>query len=220
MSNVKLSPSDQRAAAPSPSLSVFQVRSLVKCHSQLKPAKLALVHCTVVNAFKGTIKEDMQCTCNVTPRRVRITTIAVVKHWVLHILSILTLFKQHSMCIRRIASSVARLALPHFYTLSHERHDFRKKKKKQLLNIIRILIFPAISVRSISNCKRIQRDIIIYVRTISCKSLGILVRFWCNLSFLYRFSINVKFHECPSSVSQTDPSGRTDRQTDRHRRWQ
>jgi len=75
--NVKLSPSNQTAAAPSSSLSVSEVSNLVKHYSQL--AKLALVHLKVVNAFKDTLKQDTQCTCNVTLRRLRITNVAVVK---------------------------------------------------------------------------------------------------------------------------------------------
>jgi hypothetical protein len=79
VSNVKLSPSYQTAAAPSSSLSVFKVSNLAKHHSKLKLAKLALVLLKVVNAFKGTIKQDTQRTCNVTLRRVRVTTVAMVK---------------------------------------------------------------------------------------------------------------------------------------------
>ena len=54
VSNVKLSRSYQTAAVSSSSLSASQVSNLVKHYSQLKLAKLALVHLKVVNAFKVT----------------------------------------------------------------------------------------------------------------------------------------------------------------------
>jgi hypothetical protein len=54
---------------------------------------------------------------------------------------------QHAKCMRCIIlSSVASPALPHFSTLFHKRHDFRKKKKKVTLHKMRVLIFCTIFV--------------------------------------------------------------------------
>ena len=73
---------------------------------------------------------------------------------------------QHSKHIRRIIlSSVVCFPVPYFSTLSHKRHDFRKK----LLNIKCVFWF---SLKLLSEMfliiRRIQGDIIIYVLTSSC----------------------------------------------------
>jgi hypothetical protein len=84
--------------------------------------------------------QDRQCTYTVTLRRVRVTTVAVEKHYVLHILSVsVATVIQHAKRMRRIIlSSVACPALPYFSTLSHKRHDSREKK---VLNIICVFWF-------------------------------------------------------------------------------
>ena len=70
------------------------------------------------------IKQDTQCTWNVAMRRVRVTTVAVVKRQELYISSALALVDKHAMRMRHIASSVACLAPPRSYTLFHERLDY------------------------------------------------------------------------------------------------
>ena len=81
---------------------------------------------------------------------------------------------KHAKCMRHIIlSSVASLAPPCFSTLSHKRHDFRKK-----LNIKCVFGF---SLQLLSETfliiRRIQRDIVINVKTTSCKVPVILTRF-------------------------------------------
>ena len=66
-------------------------------------------------------------------RRVRKTTVAVKKQWVLHtclcvLVSVrVDLFIQHATRMRYAVSSAASLAPLYFSTLSHKRHNFRKK---------------------------------------------------------------------------------------------
>ena len=84
-----------------------------------------------------------------------------------------------------ILSSVASLALPYFSTLSHKRHDLRRK---EILNIKCVLrfslqllpeIFPILGI--------IKRDIIINFHRYSHKVSVMLVRFQSNFNFLDKF---------------------------------
>jgi hypothetical protein len=65
-----------------------------------------------------------------------------------------TLFTQHAKRMRGITwSSVASLALPYFSTLSHKRHNFRKKKRVIELKMW-ILIFSTTSLSKIPHAKK------------------------------------------------------------------
>jgi hypothetical protein len=79
----------------------------------------------------------------------------------------------HCACV--IFSSVACPALQYFSTLSHKRHDFRKKK--HLLKIKRSLIFSTNLSETFLVPRRIQWYMIKKVYLSSCKVPVILVRF-------------------------------------------
>jgi hypothetical protein len=83
---------------------------------------------------------------------------------------------QHAkrMC-RIMLSPVACPALPYFSTLSHRRHDFRKKNVTE--HKMGVLIFSTIFVEKFLILKRTERDIIIHVHRSLCKVRVILVTF-------------------------------------------
>jgi hypothetical protein len=80
------------------------------------------------------------------------------------------------------------VAVPHLSTLSHKRHDFRKRKK--LLKIKYLFFSPQILSEIFLILGKIQRDAIINVWRPSCRVLFILVKFDWKLSFVDRFSKN------------------------------
>jgi hypothetical protein len=73
-------------------------------------------------------QQDKKFTYNVTPRRVRVTIVAVIIAVTNSECVSVALVIQHAERMRRIiVSPVACLAVPCFSYLSHERHDFRNK---------------------------------------------------------------------------------------------
>ena len=79
-------------------------------------------------------------TYNLIFRRVRVTNVAVEKHYVLHIPSVfvfVALIIQHAKSMRRnVLISVACLAVPYFSTLSHKRHEFPVKRIEQEIFVL------------------------------------------------------------------------------------
>jgi hypothetical protein len=124
----------------------------------------------------------------------------------------IALLIQHVMRMHQIVTSfVAPLAPPYFSTLSHKWHDFQKTVVEHK---ICVFILSTIFIWNILILIIIQLDIVRNVKTSSSKVPVIVVGFYWNLNFLYRFSkkksSNIKFHQNPSSVSRVVPCGRTD----------
>jgi hypothetical protein len=109
---------------------------------------------------------------DLTLRRVRITIVAVEIN--ITYSQCVRVVIQYTMFMRRIMSSVACLALPYLSTLSHKRHDFRKKITWHKMCV---LIFSATLSQTFLILTRIERDIVINVHRCSCKVPGILVIF-------------------------------------------
>jgi hypothetical protein len=66
--------------------------------------------------------------------------------------------------------------LPYFYTLSHERHDFRKKKKKVIEHKV-VFDFLYIFYEIFLTLRRSKRVIIINEHRFACKVPVISVKF-------------------------------------------
>ena len=119
----------------------------------------------------------------------------------------------HAMCMHHIVIC-GLLAVHYFSTLSHKRHDFRKK---MLMNMKCVLISSTTSVCNISPCKKkwSRYDLkCILVFTWSS-------RYYCTMPMKLAFSRQIfakysyiKFYENPSRGSWAVPCGRTDGQTD------
>jgi len=89
---------------------------------------------------------------NITLRRVSVTIVAVEKQYVLHVPIVsVALVIHHAKPMGRIQLPVTSLALPHFSTLSHKRHDFRENFTG---NKMCVLIFSTTFVRNISHFEK------------------------------------------------------------------
>jgi len=63
-------------------------------------------------------------------------------------------------CAYAILAFVACPAVQYFFTLSHKGHDFRKKRKKMLLNIKCVLVFFATVAETFRIVRGNERDMI------------------------------------------------------------
>jgi hypothetical protein len=111
-------------------------------------------------------KQDRHCAYNRILRRVRVS-IVVMESITYSECVYVALVIQHAKRMRRvILSSVACLPLPHFSTLFHKRHDFRKNVTGQKTCV---LIFSTNLSETFLIVRRIKRDITINVHRSSCK---------------------------------------------------
>ena len=111
------------------------------------------------------------------------------------------------------SASVACLALPYFYTLSHKRHDFREKVIEHKMCV---LILSTIFVWNISYYKNWARyyhkctQVFMWSTGYSCQILMKLEISWQ----IFEKCSNIKFHENLSNGSHVAPHRWMDRQTD------
>jgi hypothetical protein len=122
---------------------------------------------------------------------------------------------QHAkrMCCNTL-SSVACLNLPYFFTLSHKRHDFRKR----LLNIKCVFIFLTTLVWNIAHSKNNLPRYHHKCTQVSMSSTRYSHHILMKLEFswhIFEKHLYTKFRENPSSLRQVVPCGRTDEQADK-----
>ena len=101
-------------------------------------------------------QQDMQCTYNVTLRRVRATIVAVEKQWVLHNLSVCICSLRYPACNAHAPYCHLCPAVKYFFfcfTFSHKRYDFLQKKKVTEHKMC-VLIFSATFVWNNSHFKK------------------------------------------------------------------
>jgi hypothetical protein len=110
-----------------------------------------------------------------------------------------------------LLSSVAWLYLPHFSTLSHKRHDFRKIFIESKMSI---LIFSTTFLQKISNSKKnsarhYYKCTRVFMYSIcNCRTLTVLE--FCR-QILEKYWNDIKFHENPSGGSPVVQCGHMNR---------
>jgi hypothetical protein len=121
---------------------------------------------------------------------------------------------QHTTHTRRIIlSSVACPALPYFSTVSHKRHDFRKRVTEKETCV---LIFSTTFIWNISQSKedsaRYHKFILVFIQSTQY-SCQILKKFEFSRQ-IFEKRLNIKFNENPSSGNRVVQRKRTDTQVD------
>jgi hypothetical protein len=153
----------------------------------------------------------MQCAGNITFRSVRANVLVVQMQRVLHNLSVCVCRLRYPACNAHAPYyHVVCPALQYFSTLSHKRHDLRKK-------VIENKIFvSSFSVTFVWNIFYSRKKWARYDRKCMLVFMYSNRYFWpilIKLEFsrqIFGKSSNIKFHENPSSGSRVVPYGRTD----------
>jgi len=98
-----------------------------------------------------------------------------------------------------IVPSVARLEIACFFTLFHERQDFRKHVAE---NKIFVLIFSTILSETFIILRRIRRDIFINVNRSSCN----ITRYYCQILMTLEFyGQRLENTQIPNFIKKTRP---------------
>ena len=102
---------------------------------------------TILTVFFPNSEQDGQCTYNVTFRRVLVTTVAVEKQLVLHILSVYVSSRSYAACKVHVTCCIVICGLSGstmFFHISHKRSIFRKKKviERKMYVLIFCTSFP------------------------------------------------------------------------------
>ena len=159
-------------------------------------------HSLIIVAVENSKYYLLACICKCARACVNISVVWACTCAYVHVASLF----QHATRMRHIVTSLVAHQSPlRFSTLSHKRHDFRKKVIEHKMCV---LIFCTILSKTFLILRRIQRDVVINVKTSSYKVSIILVGFRSWQSF--EKNSNIKFHQNPSSGSRVVPCGRTD----------
>jgi len=115
----------------------------------------------------------------------------------------------HAMRMRHL-SPVACPAVQYFSTLSHKRHDFRKKKVTE--HKMCLDFFQKLLSETFLSLRRTERDVIkMYIGLLHVKCRLFLSDFNETRVLSTGFRKIIKFHENLSSWGRNVPCGRTDR---------
>jgi hypothetical protein len=130
-------------------------------------------------------------------RSVRVTTVALKKQQILHILSVAVacIFRRAKRMRRAILTSVACPALPYFPTLSHKRHDFRGEGELFSINLCFDFLYN-FCLKHFLVPRRIERDIV------NVRTVGLQVKcplflsyfdetwiFWADFRKIFKYKI-------------------------------
>ena len=115
--------------------------------------------CLFESLLRCSIQQDRQCTYSVTLRSVHVTIIVVEKKYYIFCVGVCSLLSRTQSAYAVLYCHLCPAPLHNiFLTLSHKRHDFRKKVTEHKMCV---LIFSTILCETFLILRRNQRDIVI-----------------------------------------------------------